>query len=125
MARRRYRIAVVTGPLVLGLLAGCAARISSVSAPAAPPEGNAPRTTLGTTLGTILAMRPALAGQRPALPGLPTESSPVGETQATEFIIRLDGAGTISVVQPGAPGFRPADRVIILAGPPARLARLD
>lgn len=101
MARRRYRIAVVTGPLVLGLLAGCAARISSVSTPA------------------------ALAGQRPALPGLPTESSPVGETQATEFIIRLDSAGTISVVQPGAPGFHPADRVIILAGPPARLARLD
>jgi hypothetical protein len=106
---------MVMGPLVLGLLAGCAPRVSSVSAPAAPAEGHA--------RGTILAVRPALPG--PSLPGLPTGRRAGSETQATEFIIRLDGAGTISVVQPGTPGFRPADRVLVLAGPPARLARLD
>jgi len=112
MAGRWYPTTIVCGPLLVGLLAGCAPQASSVSAPVE-----------GAARGTILAVRPALAGPSQALPGLPAE--PTRQSQATEFIIRLDGAGTISVVQPGVPAFRPADRVVVLAGPPARLARSD
>jgi outer membrane lipoprotein SlyB len=42
---------------------------------------------------------------------------------ATEFIIEVDGGGTIAVVQTNEDGFRVGDRVTILTGDRARLVR--
>jgi hypothetical protein len=119
MAGRWYPMTMVCGPLLLGLLAGCAPGGSPAAAPAA--QGGLP----ASSVGTVVAVRSAPPGALPALPGLPAEAVATRQSPVTEFIVRLDGAGTISVVQPGAPEFRPSDRVIIRPGPPARLARLD
>jgi outer membrane lipoprotein SlyB len=81
--------------------------------------------------GTILSMRAvAVRGDRDSLRvALLADASGAatgvadGSNPMTEFIVRIDGGSTISVVQANELGFRAGDRVIVLHDGHTHIAR--
>jgi outer membrane lipoprotein SlyB len=102
--------------LALGV-AGCApARTDAVRAePALVPAGG----------GVIVSMRPmTVAASNAILVALNEGSAARGArpAAAVEFIVRVDGGRTVSVVQPDAGNFRPGQRVVLTGGTRTRVA---
>jgi outer membrane lipoprotein SlyB len=115
------------GLVALLALTGCAHSVTNAAAPATATEHVAP-----AGAGTILSLRVVAARSdsdpwRVALladAGGATASLGDGSAgQITEFIVRIDGGSTISVVQTNELGFRVGDRVIVLHDGHTRLAR--
>jgi outer membrane lipoprotein SlyB len=122
-------LARCAGLLALLGIAGCAQAFTDNGAPGAPAPAAAH--SLPTVAGTILSMRAvAVRGERDPLRvalladagGGPTAVAD-GSSQLTEFIVRIDGGSTISVMQTNEPGFRPGDRVTILRDGRTHIAR--
>ena len=75
--------------------------------------------------GRILLARPvaAPAADGPLRAVLFEEAGGAGQAAPVEFIVRTDDGLTLSIVQDNGPGFQAGDRVVILRGDRARLAR--
>jgi hypothetical protein len=105
------------------LLFGCAA-------PAEPPglQAQPLMQTQATALrGTILAMRPVpVEPPGPARVLLAGLGGPGASVHGSdwEFIVRIAGGTTISVVQARTAGLRPGEEVSILSGPETRIGAL-
>ncbi|MGH7079870.1 MAG: hypothetical protein ACREFU_17465 [Acetobacteraceae bacterium] len=137
----RAAFALVMLPLAL---AGCAADSNTVAPGAAPGLAPAVAHAAGEmSTGTIIAERAvdapagaaatdlrssiltAIGAVRPAAPGPAAQSGDDPETGTeTEFIIREDDGGTISVIEGDAARFRRGERVMIIRGPETKLAPL-
>jgi outer membrane lipoprotein SlyB len=107
-------------------VAGCARAVSTTATPAAAIVR--PATSFE---GTILSLRAVTMGSDQAawrvalLADAGGATTPVaGENgPLTEFIVRVDGGATISVVQTNEAGFRAGDRVVVLHDGQTHLAR--
>jgi outer membrane lipoprotein SlyB len=92
-------------------------------APAASPK--LPVQPASFVAGRILLVRPVTGattdGPLHTVVFEDAGSAPQGEL--VEFIVRTDDGATQSIVQDNEPGFRAGDKVVILQGDRARLAR--
>ncbi len=118
-------LAGCVGLLALLGIAGCAQTATNTATPAATAR------PLPSSEGTILSMRATaarsdrdpwrvalLADASGAATGIADGSNPM-----TEFIVRIDGGSTISVVQTNELGFRTGDRVTVLHDGHTHIAR--
>lgn len=105
--------------MVLSASACAPARTDVVhaTAPASPSRG--------PDGGVIVTMRPVKAASDAILAALNEGGAArAGRSgAAVEFIIRDDSGRTISVVQTGADGFKPGERVALTGGARTRIAR--
>jgi outer membrane lipoprotein SlyB len=114
------------GLLALLGIAGCAQVVTHTAAPVAATARPVPDIE-----GTILSLRAvAVRGDRdPWRVALLADASGAAtgvadrNSQLTEFIVRIDGGSTISVVQSNELGFRPGDRVAVLHDGHTHIAR--
>jgi outer membrane lipoprotein SlyB len=113
------------GLLALFGIAGCAQAVTQTATPVAATVRPVPASE-----GTILSLRPvAVRSDRdPWRIALLADASGAtgvadGSSQLTEFIVRIDGGSTISVVQSNELGFRPGDRVTVLHDGHTHIAR--
>ena len=114
------------GLLALFGIAGCAQAVTQTATPVAATVRPVPASE-----GTILSLR-AVAVRSDRDPwgiALLADASGAatgvadGSSQLTEFIVRIDGGSTISVVQSNELGFRPGDRVTVLHDGHTHIAR--
>jgi outer membrane lipoprotein SlyB len=120
-------LALCAGLVALLALTGCAHSVTNAAAPATATAHGAT-----TGAGTILSLR-AVAARSDRDPwrvalladagGAAASPGDGGAVPMTEFIVRLDGGSTISVVQTNELGFRAGDRVIVLHDGHTHLAR--
>jgi outer membrane lipoprotein SlyB len=114
------------GLLALLGIAGCANAVTNTANPAA-----ATAHSVSSGEGTILSLRAvAVRDERdPWRVALLADASGAatavsdGNSHLTEFIVRIDGGSTISVVQTNELGFRPGDRVSVLHDGHTHIAR--
>ena len=119
---RAGRLALLT---LIGV-AGCARAVSTTATPAAPIARPAT-----SSEGTILSLRAVATRSDQAawrvalLADAGGAATPVANDNGslTEFIVRVDGGATISVVQTNEAGFRTGDRVVVLHDGRTHLAR--
>jgi hypothetical protein len=106
-------------------LAGVATTPVTGCTPAGPPSIVARPATFAS--GRILSMRPVPppASGGPLRAVLFAGDNVAGQGAMVEFIVRTDGGATLSIVQDNGPGFHAGDRVVIVHGDRARLARPD
>lgn len=119
---------LATTAVLLLVTAGCSRHPAGTSAAAAPVPG--------ARYGVIAVMRPVGVSLPPVIdtadvrgsilraigPALGGPPSPVGTEM--EFIVRVDGGETISVVQADAAGLHVGERVALTGGAPTRVARV-
>jgi hypothetical protein len=128
------RVIALNHVLLLAILFGCAPA-SNIGR-----REDAAHADVATNRGLILTVRPIPAGTRPArlaaLTAL-TAASHAGETdrmpngtapeapgaESVEVVVREDDGKIVSVVQSGGSGLRAGERVVIVPGERARLAR--
>jgi outer membrane lipoprotein SlyB len=120
-------LAGCAGLLALLSVAGCAQAVTKTAAPAptARPVSSSEGTILSLRTVTVRSDRDPwrialLADASGAATGVADGSNPM-----TEFIVRIAGGSTISVVQTNELGFRPGDRVTVLHDGRTRIARPD
>jgi outer membrane lipoprotein SlyB len=114
------------GLLALLGIAGCANAVTHTASPAA-----ATAHSVSSNEGTILSLRAvAVRDERdPWRVALLADTSGAasavndGGSHLTEFIVRIDGGSTISVVQTNELGFHPGDRVAVVRNGHTHIAR--
>ena len=120
-------LAGCVGLLALLGIAGCANAVTgTATAPAAATARSLPATE-----GTILSLRAVAvhSDHDPWRVALLADASGTatavddGNSQLTEFIVRIDGGSTISVVQANELGLRAGDRVTVMHDGHTRIAR--
>ncbi len=104
--KRKMRVARICALLWLALLAGCAA-----PQPAPAPVAARSDAPGHGVVVAIREVRPPAGAQVLGLVG----AGPV-RSGAVEVIVRADGGRTLSVVQAGADGLRPGQRVTLSGG---------
>jgi hypothetical protein len=97
--------------------------VLTTCAPTTPPK--TPVQTASFTTGRILLVRPIHppATDGPLRAVLYEEESGSTQGAPAEFIVRTDEGAILSIVQENGPGFLTGDRVVILRGDRARLAK--
>jgi outer membrane lipoprotein SlyB len=120
-------LAGCVGLLALLGIAGCAHAVTSAATPATATSAHSVPATEGTILSLrAVAVRSDHDPLRVALladaSGTATAVS-AGNSQLTEFIVRIDGGSTISVVQINELGLRAGDRVTVVHNGRTRIAR--